>query len=205
MIRHDLEQYGPEWRALRLGKPTASNAKKLVTSTDAVSKSINDYAIELANDLFAGKAVDAWDGNKHTERGTELEPEARASYEMTNQVAIEEIGMFTDDLLRWGASPDGIIGDDGLIEIKCLCAKNHTKALLYFNKNGKAPTDYIAQIQMQLMLSERKWCDLVLYHPELPGLTVRIEPDNKVITTLKTQLVACDIERNRVLDILKLI
>jgi len=203
MIIHNMEQYSDEWWAIRNGKASASNAKKLVTSTGAASKSMAEYAVELANDMFAGKSTDSFAGNVHTERGTELEPEARSNYEMTNQVEIIETGIITDDLMRWAASPDGVVGDDGLIEIKCLSPKRHTQALLYFKKNNKAPTDYIAQIQMQMLLAEREWCDLCLYHPDLPSITIRNYPDAKIVAGLRAQLVAVDIERNRVLEILK--
>ena len=203
MIRHEFEQYTEEWWKGRLGRPSASQAKRLITSTGAASKSMDAYALELANNRFADTTVDQWTGNQYTDRGTELEPDARADYEMTNQVEVVEVGMFTDDLMRWLASPDGVVGDDGLLEIKCMTGANHTKALLYHAKHKKTPTDYIAQLQMQMFISEREWADLFLYHPDLPNLTIRNYPDKKFIETLKSQLTACDVERDRVLSILE--
>jgi len=199
----DCEQYSDEWWSARIGKPSASSAKKLVTSTGAVSKQMGDYAIELANALFAGKDVDAWEGNDATRRGTELEPEARLAYEFISGNKVVEIGSFTDDAEKYIASPDGCIGEDGLLEIKNLSGKNHTKALMYYKKHGKVMPDYAPQLQMQLLISERKYVDFFLHHPELPCLIIRKERDSKILDTLNVQLVACLIERDSVLEALK--
>ena len=152
---HDVQQNTPEWLALRAGMPTASEAKKLVTSTGAASKSMPEYAQKLSGDLYAGKPIDAWEGNKYTERGHEVEDEARLAYAMRGG-NIQQVGFITDDLQRWGCSPDSLVDDDGMLEIKCL-PKQHIKALLYFKKHGKAPSEYIVQPQMQLLVAERKW------------------------------------------------
>ena len=199
----DCEQYSDEWWSARIGKPSASNAKKLVTSTGAVSKQMNDYAIELANALFAGKDVDAWEGNAATNRGTELEPEARAAYEFISGHKVIEIGSFTDDTEKFIASPDGCIGDDGLLEIKNLSGKNHTKALMYYRKHNKVMPDYAPQLQMQLFISQRDYVDLFLHHPDLPCLTIRQERDDKIIETLDLQLDACLLMRDLVLETLR--
>ena len=197
-----MEQYSDKWWAARLGKPSASCASRLVTSTGEISSQTEDYAVELANDLYAGKVVDAWSGNKYTKNGTETEQEARADYSMEYQATIEEVGMFTDTLMRWVASPDGCIGKDGLLEIKCLSAKVHTKTLFRYNQTGMAPPDYISQIQMQLLLSGRKWADLFLYHPDLPSLRLRQYPDKVFFKTLRKQLKAIEVQRNIYLEFL---
>ena len=75
--------------------------------------------------------------------------------------------------------------------------------MLYYRKHGKAPPDYIQQVQGQMFISERKWCDLVFYQPDLPTLIVRIEPDEKIVTGLKSQLMACIAERDAVLEALR--
>lgn len=198
----DCPQYSDGWWEYRCGKPSASNAKKLVTSSGAVSKQMADYAVDLANAKFAGKEVDQWNGNAATERGTELEPDARMAYELITGSDVEEIGSFSDDLEQYIASPDGVIGN-GLLEIKNLTGKNHTKALMYYAKHKKAPTDYIPQCQMALFVAEKEWIDLFLHHPDLPGLIIRMEPDQKIITTLKAQLSACIAERNLILKVLE--
>ena len=198
----DCEQYSDEWWSARIGKPSASSAKKLVTSTGAESKQMGDYAIELANALFAGKDVDAWEGNAATKRGTELEPEARAAYEFISGNKVVEIGSFTDNTEQFIASHDGCIGEDGLLEIKNLTGKNHTKALMYYRKHGKVMPDYAPQLQMQLYIGERNYVDLFLHHPDLPCLIITQERDANILATLECQLGACLLERDRVLEIL---
>jgi len=131
VIVHDVAQGTDEWHALRAGLPTASEFSKLVTSKGEPSKSMTAYAMELAGELYAGRPLDAWEGNKYTERGHEIEHEARLAYAMRGE-PVEEIGFVTDDEGLWGCSPDGLVGEYGMIEIKCL-PKKHISVLLYFN------------------------------------------------------------------------
>ena len=196
------EQYSAEWWRVKIGCPSASNAKKLVTSAAMPSKQMADYAISLANCLFAGRDVDAIDPTAWMQRGTDTEAEARAAYEMARDVDVEEVGMFTDDLGQYLASPDGVVGD-GLLEIKVLKPVNHTKAILAYKKTKKVPSDYCAQIQMQLLVSEKSWCDLLLYNDGLPMQIIRVEPDQKMFTALETQIPLCIAERNLILAELK--
>lgn len=177
MIIHDIEQRSPEWYALRAGMPTASEFSKIVTSKGEPSKSAAVYATRLAGELFAGKPLDAWEGNAWTERGRELEEQAISLYEFANDVSVTPVGFVTNDPNTAGCSPDGFVGDDGMVEVKCLKAENHIKAILYYQKNNDCPTDYRAQTQGQMMICGREWCDLIFYHPELPLLTIRRTPD----------------------------
>src|SRR3546814_2809936 len=86
----------------------------------------------------------------------------------------------TDYAETMGCSPDGLVGDDGMVEVKCLKAENHIKAILYHASKGHCPPDYVQQTQGQLLICERQWCDLVFYHPDLPLLAIRQEPVNRV-------------------------
>ncbi len=203
MIIHDLEQGSEAWLNLRAGMPTGTGAKNLVTSQGKESKSLGGYALELAGDLYAGKRLDAFEGNAWTDRGTELEDSARSLYEMVHDCEVEEIGFCTDDSDRWGMSPDGFVGKDGLVEFKCLKATNHIKAIIYADKHNKPPTDYIPQIQMQMFVSGRKWCDLVMFHPDLPELIIRIDADLEFHKILESQLKAVIIERDKIIKLLK--
>ena len=114
-----------------------------------------------------------------------------------------KVGFVTDDLKRYGCSPDRLVGEDGLLEIKCQIAKEHIKSLEYYAKNGKPPTTYIAQIQGQMLVCEREWVDLMFYHPDLPHLIIRQYPDQNLVAALKQQLAAVEIERNIILKFLK--
>lgn len=199
MIAHEVEQGSPEWHALRAGKPTASEFGKLVTPKGAASTSLPDYAATLAAEAYAGEPVDAWEGNRHTERGKELEAEAIALYELSRGVDVERIGFVTDDKGLYGCSPDGLVGKDGMVETKCLMAKNHVKAIIYYQKNGCCPTDYVQQVQGQMMICGRKWADLVFYHPILPLLVIRQHPDPIIIGRLAEQLTKVIAERDTIL------
>ena len=203
MIVHDTEQGSDDWFALRAGKPTASCFDKLITSTGETSKSLNGYAITLAGELYAGKPLDAWEGNAYTDRGKLLEDEARKMYAFLHDVEPVRVGFVTDDNALYGVSPDSFIGDDGMLEIKCLKAENHIKAILYYRKHKKCPPDYVQQTQGQIMVCERQWCDLFFYHPDLPRLTIRQEPDEKIINALRGNIVTVLEERDKILAEIK--
>lgn len=200
---HDIEQRSPEWYALRAGMPTASEFSKLIQSDGTPSKSMPGYALTLAAEMFAGKSLDAWEGNEWTNRGTELEPLAVSYYELVTDCQLSSVGFVTDDDVTMGCSPDALANGDGLVELKCLKAENHIKAILYYQKNGKCPTDYVPQTQGQLWITGRKWCDLLFYHPELPPLIIRQMPDSGLWMSINKQLTAVRQERDRVLAALR--
>lgn len=203
MIVHAVEQRSEEWYALRTGRPTASEFSKIVTSKGDVSKSLPGYAITLAGELFAGGPVDAWEGNGHTERGRELEEQALQLYGFALDATVTPVGFVTDDDMTMGCSPDGLVDDDGMVEIKCLKAENHIKAILYHQKNGTCPPDYVQQTQGQMMICGRAWCDVVFFHPDLPLLTIRQEPDAVLRDALATNIPELLKERDRVLAALR--
>jgi len=203
MIIHDFEQRSPEWYAARCGIPTASEFSKLITSKGEPSKTLNTYALTLAGEAFAGEPLEVWEGNQWTERGKELEGEAIHLYEFATESKVELVGFVTTDAQNAGCSPDGFVGNDGMVEIKCLKPENHIKAILYHQKNGTCPTDYVQQTQGQMLICERKWCDLIFYHPKLPMLTIRQEPDAKLWDALKGGIKDVIAERDRVLAALR--
>lgn len=203
MIIHDIEQGTDEWLRLRAGMPTASNFKKLITSKGEPSKTLPTYANLLAAELFAEKPLNDFEGNQWTDRGSELESDARTRYEFQFDADVEQVGFITDDHKFNGCSPDGLVGDDGLIEIKCLKTENHVNAILYYKKYGRTPPDYIQQTQGQMLICERDWCDLVFYHPNLPMLTIRQEPDSKIMSALTMYIDEVLSQRDNVLNILK--
>jgi YqaJ-like viral recombinase domain len=200
MIIHTVEQGSPEWFLLRAGKPTASDSSKLITSTGERSKSLEGYAITLAGEKYAGKPLDAFEGNSWTDRGKLLEDEARDMYAFLYDATPEKVGFVTDDEQKYGCSPDSMIGPDGMLEIKCLKAENHLKALLYYRKHKKCQPDYVQQTQGQIYVCERTWCDLYFYHPDLPTLVIRQERDGAIINCLKEQIDNVIIERNKVVE-----
>ena len=118
------------------------------------------------------------------QRGNDLEPLAKERYFQETFGAIRSITMFISDCSNYGYSPDGLIGDDGLIEIKCPLATTHANYLL----NNKLPTDYLQQVQGGLWVSGRKWCDFVSYHPNFKEndiFIIRVDRDEEYIKLLK--------------------
>lgn len=202
-IVHTCDQGSPDWFAVRAGKPTASCFDKLITSTGEPSKSLGGYAITLAGEMYAGKPLDAWEGNAYTERGKLLEDEARKMYAFLHDVEPEIIGFVTDDATQYGCSPDSLIKSDGMLEIKCLKAENHIKAILYYRKHKKCPPDYVQQTQGQVKVCERAWCDLYFYHPDLPKLIIRQERNESLILALSDQIQIVINERDKILKELR--
>lgn len=203
MKTFDVDQRSDAWYALRVGKPTASEFSRIVTSKGEESKSRYGYAMTLAAELYAGQRVDAWEGNGHTERGRQLEAEALARYEFETDRQVVPVGFVTDDAEACGCSPDGLVGEDGLVEIKALKAERHIEAILYYRKHGHCQPDYVQQTQGQLWITGRRWADLVFYHPQLPLLIIRQEPILPVVAGLVAGTKALIAERDSVLAVLK--
>lgn len=199
----DVQQGTPEWHSLRAGKPTASELSRVITSDGARSKSFSGYAMTLAGEVFAGKPLDGFDGNGWTDRGKEMEPEAISWYEFTQDVKLEKIGFVTDDAETHGCSPDSWVGDEGLVEIKCLKAENHIKTILYWQKHGKCPPDYVAQVQAQLMICERKWAHLLFYNADIKPLIIPVQPIPAIQDALRQEIPALLKERDEILAALR--
>ena len=131
---------------------------------------------------------------------TAKESEARSAYEFLHDKEVLQVGLVTDDNKTFGCSPDGLVDTDGLAEFKVLKAENHIKALLYCKKHRKTPPDYIQQTQGQIYVCEREWCDLVFYHPDLPGLAIRQYRDADIIKALRVAIDIVCMERDKILS-----
>ena len=190
MILHNVLQGSPEWKACRVGIPTASEFKRLVTSTGKPSESLALYAGELAAELFAGKSLDQFDGNTWMDRGKEMEAEAVRLYEFTNDVEAQRVGFITNDAGTAGCSPDALIGDDGGLEIKCLKSERHVEAVHYYKKHAKTPSAYVLQVQGSLMITGRAFWDLMFHHPDMPPLVIRNTPDPAIHAALAQGIAA---------------
>jgi len=142
----DIEQGSQEWLQMRLGVATASNFDKNITSTGVESKALKDYAFELASDSLLTEPEVGFQSEAMI-RGNKLEEEARSYYSFVTDNKVEEVTFIKKDNI--GYSPDGLIGDNGLIEIKCPLKKNHLKYLI----DNKLPTKYKAQVQGGLYIS----------------------------------------------------
>ena len=176
-IYKDINQGSPEWFEIRVGKVTASHAQAIGNN----GKGLDTYLLEVVSEMFSSAQKDQY-SNEHTERGNELEPLARSMYELQENVEVEEIG-FAEYNDFVGCSPDGLVGDDGMIEIKCPDDKTYFNLLM----NEKIDNAYIWQCQMNMLILERKWCDLVFYNPnfEKSMKIFRLKPDKEMFSRLK--------------------
>lgn len=184
MITHnDVVQGGDEWLDLRLGIITASSIQRLMTAKLALSESetSNEYMYELLAEQFTGEPKVTFT-NEHMVRGTLDEPLARQSYEERHNTCVTEVGFVTNDFGDGviGYSPDGLVGDDGLVEFKCRFAKFHIRAML----TGEVPKEHVAQLQAGLLVTGRKWIDFVMRCDGLPDFEKRVYPDAAVHETM---------------------
>jgi len=199
IIHDDIEQGSTAWFALRCGIPTGSEFSKLITSTGAPSKSMASYAYDKACESFAKERVDPFMGNAWTEAGNEDEDSARDHYAFTTGNKTVQVGFVTDDEGTCGCSPDSLVNDDGVLELKRLKGSKLVEANLYYKANKKLPPLYVQQTQGEMMICKRKWCDVVFYNPLLPSLKIRVYPDAQVIAGLKAQIKACNKLRDETL------
>jgi putative phage-type endonuclease len=159
-----MEQGTEEWFAARLGRVTASRVQDIVARTKTgYAASRDNYLAQLVCERLTGKGAESFT-NAAMAHGTETEPLARAAYEMKNSVLVDEVGFVQHPTLMAGASPDGLVGQDGLIEIKCPQTNTHIETLL----SGKIPSKYKAQMTWQMICTDRKWCDFISFDPRLP-------------------------------------
>jgi len=168
---HKMEQCSDEWFEIRKGKMTASNAQAI----GANGKGLETYIYSLLAEKYSNnKEIYT---NKDMERGVELEEQARMTYEIENE-SVEQVGFIEQDELV-GCSPDGLVGDDGGLEIKCVNDVNFFKLLV--NGEKEIETKFIWQVQMCLLITGRKWWDLVFYNKNFDKnmLIFRIEPELK--------------------------
>lgn len=201
MIVHEVEQRSEEWYALRAGIPTASEFSSLLTpKTMKPSASILTYAAQLANEVYTGEVnPDGFAGNDWTDRGASWEESAIAWYEFATGEKVEQVGFVTNDAGTIGCSPDGLVGANGMIEIKSLKASNHTMAMLDHLTTGDTPPDYRAQTQGQMMICGREWCDLLFFHDRLPPFLIRQTPDAEYIEKLNGAIASLLTKRDEIL------
>ena len=160
-----IVQGSPEWFAARLGKVTASKVSDVVAKTKSGwGASRANYMAALIAERLTQTPADSF-SNAAMQWGTEQEPLARVAYEFFTGRDVEQVG-FVDhpSIPMTGASPDGLVGEDGLVEIKCPNTATHIDTLL----DGKVPGKYVIQMQWQMACTGRQWCDFVSFDPRMP-------------------------------------
>lgn len=175
----DCIQGTPQWASLRCGVVSASNFNKILTPTGKASTQATDYMHQLLAEFVVGHP---FEGPKTPwmERGSELEDEAVKAYAFATDTDPEAVGFITNDAGTVGVSPDRLVGDKGLLEIKCPSPHTHVGYML----TGSVEDEYTPQLQGQLWLTERESVDIVSYHPELPVVIIKVKRDEEYIAKL---------------------
>ena len=180
-----MPQGGAEWSLVRMGRPTASQADKLITPAKLQpSKSAAGYRNLLLAEWLIGAPLDNA-RSAFMERGTDMEAEARAYYEFERGVQVRQVGFLLSDDGRFGGSPDGLVGDSGLVEIKVPSLPVHVGYLL---DPSALEAEYRGQCQALMMVSGREWTDLLAYNPQLPSVIRRVHRDEEYITAFEHAL-----------------
>ena len=188
-----MEQRTDEWFKARLGKVTASKIHDIMIKTKVGESTYKTkYRLQLVTERLTGKVVPMFmnDAMKH---GVEYEDEAKLEYANRNKLLVgtdlTDVGMIDHPTIDMcGASPDGMVGDKGLIEIKCPQPITHTTTI----ETGEIHKRYIHQMQWQMSCTGREWCDFVSYHPDFPDdlklFIKRVPRDNELIARLEEEV-----------------
>jgi len=185
-MTEELIQGSEEWLQARCGLVTASRVADVVAKTKSWwGASRHNYMAELIAEKITGQPAASY-SNAAMQWGLDTEPQARAAYEFEKDVAVIEVGLVVHPAIPGSAaSPDGLVGDDGLVEIKCPNTGTHIDTLL----NQKIPAKYNTQMQWQMACTGREWCDFVSFDPRLGArlslFCARVERDGPLIATLE--------------------
>lgn len=185
MIVLDVVQGSAEWELARVGIPTASNFDRILTPARLqYSKSAEKYRNQILAEWLLGHPIDFGD-SQFMERGKEMESQARAWYEFEQDVKVEQVGLVLRDDRMVGGSPDGLVQEDGGLEIKCPSIHVHIGYLL---TPEQLAADHGHQAQGGMYLTGRRWWDLVSFSPVLPSVVHRVERDERYIAALAPAL-----------------
>jgi putative phage-type endonuclease len=182
----EIIQGSPEWHAMRVGRVTASRVADIIRKTKSgYSTSRANYLAELIAEKLTGAPAPHFISDA-MRFGTENEPNARAAYEFKTAMEVQSVGFVIHPVIRdSGASPDGLVGTEGLVEFKSPLTSTHIETLL----TGKIDPDYITQCQWQMACTSRKWCDWVSFDPRMPEslklFVQRVDRDNERIGELE--------------------
>lgn len=195
-----IEQGTDEWLALRYGWITASKFKDVMSKGQG--KTRKAYMYHLAAEAITGERAESFT-NEYMEWGTENEPVARAMYELETGYEVDQVSFIKlDEANKIGCSPDGLIGDDGMVEFKCPKTTTQIETFL----SGKMPSLHKGQVQGQLWVSDRQWTDFVSFDPRIDGdsgyFCVRIERDEEYIKELEA---ACFLFAKELQDMVKVL
>jgi len=187
----EIVQGSPDWFSARCGKATASKVADIIAKTKSgPSASRVNYAAQLVAERLTGTVEKSFT-NAAMEWGTLTEADARNAYSFMHDVDVAEVGFVLHPTIGMtGASPDGLVGGDGLVELKCPNTATHIATLL----GGTIPAKYVPQMQWQMACTGRAWCDFASFDPRLPDRMAlfvrRLERDDKLIAELEAEVTA---------------
>ena len=192
----ECEQLSPEWFQSRIGVPTASNFDKIVTSTGLPSTQRKKYLYQLVGEKLGALPEEGYT-NAFMKRGIELEPQAREMY-ARDVAPVVQVGFCLHDE-GFGCSPDFLVNEDGMGQIKCPSLAVHVEYLI----GQKLPTDYVQQVQGELLVTGRKYNDFLSFYPNLKPLVVRCYRDEVFISRLRAELLKFIQELNELTEKLR--
>jgi hypothetical protein len=178
-----VAQYSEDYDHLKIGIPTSSNFHKIITPQGKPSKQWREYACILIAERILQQRIEFYN-SPVMERGLIVEAEAADWYEFDHDVTAQKVGFITDDNHTVGCSPDRLVGNDGLLEIKAPLPQTQVEYWI----SGEVNERFRPQLQGQLYISQRSWVDIVCWHDVLPKLVMRVEPDEKFIKALDHEL-----------------
>jgi putative phage-type endonuclease len=191
---HEVEQGSPEWHELRSTRFTASSFYKMFLKEN--TKTYQNFINEVVFARLTGEVEEGYT-NDFMRRGIEVEPQAIEQYELDSFNKVHRVGFISYS--DWiGCSPDGLIGTDGMIQIKCPKA---TTLMEYYG--GEVPNDYYIQMQGELFVTGRAWSIFYVYHPKLKPYEIKVDRDEEMISQIHEKLSECIKEAKRRIDKLK--
>lgn len=199
IIITDIVQGSDAWFQEKLGKPSASNASKIIQNNGKPSEQREGYLYELADQIVSGQREEDYK-NRYMEMGNEREAESRQLYEIINDVEVEQVGViYPNEKKQYLCSPDGLINREYGLELKNVLGKTMVKYLLA----GTLPPEYFSQIQMSLLITKFKFWDFCVYKPGLRSLILRVERDETFISALEFELKLFVAELEKVVEKIK--
>jgi hypothetical protein len=183
ILHRDVAQYSEAYDRLKLGIPTSSSFHKIITPQGKPSRQWREYACVLIAERILQRRIEFYN-SPVMERGLIVEAEAADWYEFDQDVTVERVGFITDDDHTVGCSPDRLVGDEGLLEIKAPLPQTQIQYWL----SGEINERFRPRLQGQLYVSQRRWVDIVCWHDVLPKIVTRVEPDEKFIKALDREL-----------------
>lgn len=196
-----VEQGSPEWKQARVGITTASKCGEMLATKGKAEKkqwaaSREKYRTDLVGEMLTGQPTpSSAEHARQVQWGKEQEQFARAAYEIQRDVMVDTCGfVLHPDIARFGCSPDGLVGEDGLVQIKCPNTSTH----LGWLKEGKVPLEHMPQMLAEMSCTGRDWCDFVSYDPRLPQhlqlFVRRYERDEQFIQMLEGEVIQFNAE-----------